>query len=1025
MPLITSDETKDSSTTTKQHWRLSRQILAAVAIITLASGLFAGEVVRRIETDLLKKELDTRNKHSVALISAVVVDAMITEDRPLIETIIGQAANSIEEIHFIDVFNESGQKVASWAKPTHEHPNHHAVLKENIVFQGETFGSVTTQWDLIAANQQLKRRVLSVQGYVAGGMILLATFFFIVMRFVVSKPLGLVHNQIHNALTGKSDDTTRLPRHAARELAELGASAGHLTTLYAERRAFQIELSNAREQLVDAIESLSDGFAIYDANDRLVICNQRYKEIYSESADLMVPGTQFEDIIREGAQRGQYQIFEGDVEEWVNTRMMQHLHPSEPVEQELPNGRWLRIEERKTRDGGIVGFRVDITELKQREFELRKSEERMRATVDTAMDCIVSINTQGEIIQFNPAAEDTFGFKQSDVLGKEMTSLIVPEQYRKGHREGMAHFLKTGEGPVINNRIEIEAQRSDGFVFPIELSISVSKEADGDIFVAYIRDITERRQAEIDLTKAKEDAEVANQAKSQFLAMMSHEIRTPINGVLGTLGLLTDTKLNEEQIKYTTAGRQSAEGLLGILNDILDFSKMEAGKLDFENVPFELTQLIEVVTDVLKPRASEKEIAIDAVIESDTPRFLKGDEGRIRQVLLNLAGNAVKFTDHGGVFITVSAENETDNETTLKFEVSDTGIGINPAHHDDLFAEFTTLNPAYTQKFGGTGLGLAISRSLIQMMGGSIDFTSTPDEGSRFWFTLTLPKLSKGEIEEHITTNTTATENVTFELTGRILLAEDNPANQMIAKTMLQKSGLEVDVAANGLEAVSACTKRRYDLILMDVGMPEMGGVEATQEIRNSNSLNSKTPIVAMTAHVMRGDRESLLSEGMDDYLAKPASKVQLLETVRKWLPGTSLGVSTKQRLTAETTQDDSNLNISSIDRAILIQLGEDTDPSMLPDLIGTFISHAKERFGAISEATEAKDMHRLEEEAHALKSSAATFGANRLHQMAANLENAGREKDVDFAELNSPQLVEEGNIVVEELETFLVSRDK
>jgi len=1010
----------DNSRKATPHWKLSRQILIAVAAITLASGLLVGEAVRWFETELQREEMETRNKQTVALISAVVVDAMITEDRPLIETIIGQAAKSIEEIHFIDVFNESGRKVASWAKRTHDHPKHHVVLKENIVFQNEIFGLVTTQWDLNAANRQVERHVLSVQGYVAGGMLLLSSFFVVVMRFVVGKPLVMVHDQIHNALIGRAEGHPNLPRHAARELVELGASAGRLATLYAERRDFEIELSNAREQLIDAIESLSDGFVIYDSEDRLVICNQRYKDIYAASADLMEPGATFEHIIREGARRGQYENLEGSLDEWVDARMTQHLNPSEPVEQELPDGRWLRIEERKTRDGGIVGFRVDITELKQRQFELRKSEERMRATVDTAMDCIVSINTRGEIIAFNPAAEETFGYKRVDVLGKEMAALIVPEKYRKGHCDGMAHFLKTGEGPVINNRIEIEAQRSDGFIFPIELAISVSKEADGDIFVAYIRDITERRQAEADLTKAKEDAEVANHTKSQFLAMMSHEIRTPINGVLGTLGLLADTKLNEEQIRYTTTGRQSAEGLLGILNDILDFSKMEAGKLEFEDVPFELTQLVEVVTDVLKARAFEKGIAIDAVIGTDTPRFLKGDEGRIRQVLLNLTGNAVKFTDQGGVFITVSAEKETDESTTLKFEVSDTGVGIDSAYHGDLFAEFTTLNPAYTQKFGGTGLGLAISRSLVQMMGGMIDFVSTPDEGSRFWFVLTLPKLTETEIAEHITTDAPSMENVSYELKGRVLLAEDNPANQMIAKTMLQKAGLKVDVAANGLEAVAACEKRTYDLILMDIGMPEMGGVEATEEIRQTSAPNVTTPIVAMTAHVMRGDRESLLSAGMDDYLPKPASKAQLLEMAQKWLSGSVPNISDEaEPVTSISTEADQEVR-PPIDHATLIQLGEDTDPSMLPNLIGTFITHAKERFIAILEASEAKDMPAIEEESHALKSSAATFGAHRLHQLAADLEIAGREEDFVFVKQNAHYISEEGANAVTSLEAFL-----
>ncbi len=970
-----------------RRWPLSQLIIVVLAVVTVVSAITVGEVVRRLEGEHLREELQARSQQTVTLLSAVLVDAMITEDRPLIESILGQAAKAVPEIHFVDVLNEDGREIAKWVRADVHHPEFHVAMQEDIRFEGERFGTIKIRWDLTAATDQIDGHVRSVQGYMISGMVILAILFFFSMRQIVFKPLVNVRERIQAALAGEQPETTSMSAFSARELVDLSRSAGRLTTLYAERREFEIELRKAREQLVDAIESLSDGFVIYDAEDRLIICNERYRQIYTESADLIQPGASFEEIIRGGAERGQYKDANGRVDDWVAERLKKHRKPGEPVEQELPDGRWLRIEERKTRHGGIVGFRVDITELKQREFALRTSEERMRATVDTAMDCIVSINAHGEIVQFNPAAEQTFGYSKEEVLGKEMAEMIVPEKYRDAHRDGMKRFWATGEGPVLNNRIEIEAQRADGFVFPIELAISVSDEADGPIFVAYIRDITERRRAEVELTEAKENAEVANQAKSQFLATMSHEIRTPINGALGALGLLSDTNLDDEQRQFVVTGKLAAEGLLDIINDILDFSKMEAGKFDFESEPFDIVDLAETVTDVVGPKAQEKGISVDAAIATGTPQYLKGDAGRLRQILLNLVGNAVKFTDEGGIMIIAEAVSETSEQAVIRFEISDTGIGIAPENHNQLFAEFTTLTPAYTQKFGGTGLGLAISRNLVEMMGGEIDFTSELGKGSKFWFTVTLPKLRDDEMVSFEADAAKAADALTRELSGHVLLAEDNPANQIVAKTILEKAGLEVEVAANGLEAVEAAKRRTFDLILMDVGMPEMDGIEATAEIRKLAPSSAETPIVAMTTHVMRGDRENLLSQGLDDYLPKPATKPQILEMVGKWLRNAP---APSQKADVDRTEQDPGGD-DVIDRTVLVQLGEDTDPSMLPEVIETFVNHAAERIDAMHAAFASGDVERLSDEAHGLKSSAATFGAMRLNAMAAALERDAR----------------------------------
>lgn len=868
----------------------------------------------------------------------------------------------------------------------------------------------------------LNVKVLELRIYLLSGMLLLGTCLLIAVKITISIPLKLI---TQNLLTTSDYNTKQIgafSKLASQEIIHLLDSVQNLVKGNKKSIKHESASRSAHEQLLDAIDSLSYGFVIYDDQDRLIICNQKYREIYHESADLIIPGATFTSIIREQALRGQYKEAVGRVDEWIIERLAHHLNLVEPVEQELPNGTWLRIEECKTQTGGVVGFLTDITLIKQRELALQTSDKRMKATVDFAMDCIVSINSNGEIVQFNPAAETTFGYIKSEVLGKQMSDLIIPEKYRDAHHKGIQHFLETGEGPVINTRIEIEAQRSDKTVFPIELSISVSDEAGGPIFVAYIRDITDRLLSETNLTEAKKKAEEANQVKSQFLAMMSHEIRTPINAVLGFLGLLNDTNLNEEQSNYVTIGHRSAETLLDIINDILDFSKMEAGKLEFEYVPFNLSELAETVKDVLMPRALEKGITIITKISPETPLILKGDSGRLRQVLLNLANNAVKFTNEGSVTLLVSTIIQSDQEATVKFVITDTGIGIDPSKHDELFSEFTMLTPAYTQKFEGTGLGLAISRSLIQMMNGDIDFTSNPGEGSQFWFSVTLPKLSKKELEDHNAAHKRKSKITKTSFSGHILLSEDNPANQVITKTILEKAGLQVDVAANGLESLSAVKRRDYDLIFMDIGMPEMDGIQATKEIRNLTTTAAQTPIIAMTAHVMHGDREDLLSQGMDDYLPKPVSKIQLLEMVSKWIKPHSNNEQTSIPETSTLEQISEPTQMPSIDTKKLVQLGEETDPSMIPSLVNIFITNAKVRFIDITEATKANDIKRIEHEAHALKSSAATFGAMRLNELASNMELAARTNDMDYINVNAQHITEEGATVIQKLEDFLVS---
>ncbi|MEH6525382.1 MAG: PAS domain S-box protein [Sneathiella sp.] len=767
------------------------------------------------------------------------------------------------------------------------------------------------------------------------------------------------------------------------------------------RKIAEEDLRRTRSQLLEAIDALPDGFVLFNEQDILVICNQKYRDIYSKSSNIIRPGSTFEEIVRFGMERGQYPEALGREEEWLAERLENHRNPSGSVEQELDSGQWLRILERRTESGGTVGFRIDITELKDREKALWESAERTRATVDTALDCIVQMDQYGKIIEFNPSAERTFGYKRHEAIGREMADLIIPARYSDAHRQGLKKYIETGEGPVLGQHIEIEAVRSDGTEFPITLSISVSQEAEGPNFVGYIRDTTEQRADAEALKIARDRAEIANKAKSEFLAMMSHEIRTPLNGVLGFLGLLQDTELNSNQAEYVQSGRRSAESLLDVINDILDFSKMEAGHLDFETVVFSPEEIVHDILDVIKPRADENhtKVIYESAIGGKT--YLKGDPSRIRQVLLNLTSNAVKFTENGNVILRISSTTAQDGRIRLRAEVEDTGVGIDMKHHEELFSEFLTLTPTYSQKFQGTGLGLAISRRLINHMDGTIDFTSELGKGSTFWFEVDLEPATEKEISASLETmsqDSHDTTEISFDRLRniRILLAEDNPANQVVARAMLEKEQLQVDVVANGLEAVKALTARPYDLVLMDIGMPEMDGLEATAAIRKLPGKRSRTPIIAMTAHVMQGDRESILDNGMDDYMSKPIRKSILLRKISRWIEISEKPSDDIMATSIEHKSDLISESILILNERALEDLGNDTEFSLLPELIDTYLGSMDERKDFIASALITHDMERIELEAHSLKSSSATFGADRLNNLSLELEQAAARSDVD-----------------------------
>ncbi len=763
----------------------------------------------------------------------------------------------------------------------------------------------------------------------------------------------------------------------------------------------------------------------------------------------------------------------------------------------------------------------------------------LEALLSGAPIAIAIISAQKQILGVNAAFESLFGFTAADAVGHDLNDLIVPAADRATAERLEA---RAAEGETVS--AEVERRHRDGHLVPVHVSAAAVGEAEGDLFVLY-EDVTEQRRAEATRTaaeqalrEARDAAERLAQTRSSFLANMSNEIRTPLNAILGLTELLIDTELAPEQRHSLTLVQTSGETLLALINDILDFSKIEAEHLQLESIPFELPHLLESTIALLAVRARERRLELLADIAPDAPAFVRGDPTRVRQVLTNLIGNAIKFTPQGEVVVSVASAGRDESRALVRFAVRDTGIGIPADKRAAIFEEFGQADASTTRKYGGTGLGLAISRRLVRLMGGELGVQSQVGRGSEFFFTLSLEVVTlagvaadatapvavhlvgrKALIVDDNATNRRIVGDVLRaaglrveesvdgaaglaairrardegapydlvvldaqmpELDGfgvaramqqdagfartrlllltsagqrgdgqrcrelgirgylskpasrsdlleavsavlgtpaagpaqpsdivtrhtiaesrkhlRILLAEDNPVNQEVAASMLRKRGHHVDVVADGRAAVQAAADTAYDVVLMDIQMPEMDGFEATQAIR-ATPTGRQLPIIALTAHALSGERERCLSRGMSGYLTKPFKAHDLFAVVEG--RGDDGGAHVLPPAPATTAAPPVDVETFRQDmRAAGAEAAVDS-------ILDTFLETVAERITAVRRALESGSAPEIDRAAHAFKSASATIGARTLADVLRQLEEAARAGTVDQAQALAPR---------------------
>ncbi len=686
-------------------------------------------------------------------------------------------------------------------------------------------------------------------------------------------------------LTGKETEELNQLFNVIKKFSLLlkGCVAHEKLVVEREQRLFvqqALKMSQVKHRFV--VQNLSEGIILTDLEGKITFANKRMEVLTGYSNNELI-GEIAADFLVSPEER---KVVKLNMEAWENNLSndytVEHIHKS--------GKKWMgriKASPYKNPEGEIIGTMgaiTDITAQQLAEIKVRESEVMLRKIIDASLDAIINIDEEGKVIAWSDQATKIFGYTHEETMGKNMADFIVPPQHLVAHARGMKHFLKTGEGPVLNKRIEITGFDKGGREFPIELSISPIKMDGKNFFSGFIRDITERKKAEQDLISAKQEAEQAQLAEQQFLANMSHEIRTPMNAVIGMTHLLYETNPTEAQKEYLDSLRFSADSLMGIISNILDLSKIEANELEFEQRTFNLLELLKSLQQTFQFKVREKPISVVLDLDPKIENHLIGDSVRLNQILTNLLGNASKFTKEGTIGVKAKLVAATGGQYIIQFQVHDTGIGIETENVEKIFENFKQADVKITRKFGGTGLGLTIVKNLVELQGGSIEVESTKGQGSVF--NIVLPFKDSGVLQTEVSVKEDPENQISEILKDTtILVVEDNPMNQKLIIKILELWNSDFEIASDGFMALEKTMEKKFDIILMDIHMPEMDGCETTKKIRaNSKNKNQDTVIIALTAAALLDEKNRALDAGMNDFLTKPFSPIQLKVHLGKWL---------------------------------------------------------------------------------------------------------------------------------------------
>jgi two-component system, sensor histidine kinase and response regulator len=928
----------------------------------------------------------------------------------------------------------------------------------------------------------------------------------------------------------KSEVEQALANLSARELA-LHEENRSLQEENSERNRLEKILERGKREWEAIFDAVQDAILVIDSQDKIIRCNQHAIEWLGTTFELLISSSIH--AIELGMDNDQpRKLIEIMGETYIPEKLGWFDITSYPIYLEYDL------------EGTIYIIR-DITERKRAEAIIREQKQYLEALVNNSPVAIVTLDMNQAILSSNPAFEKMFGYTHGEVASRDLDQLLIDENVQS---EASTFTEKVLRGEAVKGIVQ--RRRKDGTMADVEISgvpLVVAGQMAGALLLYH--DITE-------LMEARRAAEQADRAKSEFLANMSHEIRTPMNGIIGMIELSLGTQLNEEQYDFLVGARESADALLSVLNGVLDFSKIEAGQLQLESVDFDLHAVIEGVAQTLASRAETKNLEIVSFIDPSVPSYVRGDPGRVRQVLVNLVENAIKFTERGEVLIRTECSEEDDNRATVKFSVSDTGIGIASERQKAIFERFVQADGSTTRKYGGSGLGLTISKELSEMMGGGIGVESEPGKGSNFWFTAKLEKLpgrnfgaenisadlqglrvlivddnatnrrifSKmlegfgcqvnavssgmevmpalfrglltnspyklvlldmqmppidGETTLRMIRNETLTHNVKVVVLtsmgrrnelGRlselgvsgyllkpikqsqlhetllsvigsqvrtnhrkreealrpkssdrnmirlhILLAEDNEINQKMTKVLLNRQGYEVDLASNGIEAVNAARCTCYDLIFMDVQMPDMDGFEAARQIRLLEGERRHTPIIAMTAYAMPGDRQRCLDAGMDDYVSKPLDPRKVFQVIERWGEGLQdpPAVGEFEEISAAVDTD----SVLNLDRAMA---RFSHDRKFFLTLLSDFVASLPPKLEEMKTALESGNLDALSYLAHNLKGVAANFSAMQLSHLSHLLDEESKAGNVDQSTEIMNNILKASESLISEIEKLL-----